>query len=68
MYHTRRSFLTRSAAAGTCLLVRPSASAAVTGRSPFPEFDANGTPGDLGLAHGRRFRTEIERTLAFYDI
>ncbi len=33
----------------------------------FPELIAGGRPGDLGLAHGRAFASQIEYNLAFYE-
>ncbi len=33
---------------------------------PFPELEASGSPGELGLAHGRRFAAVIARNVAFY--
>ena len=36
------------------------------GQLAFPELRAAGTAGDLGLAHGRAFASQIEYNLAFY--
>ncbi len=62
---TRRTFLRGMAAAGALTLVRPLAWAA---KSPaaFPELEASGSPGALGLAHGKAFAGRIEHNLAFY--
>jgi isopenicillin-N N-acyltransferase-like protein len=35
-------------------------------QTAFPELEAVGGPGDLGLAHGRRFASQISYNLGFY--
>jgi isopenicillin-N N-acyltransferase-like protein len=59
MATSRRTFITSLAAAG------------VVGFSkeppmPFPELEASGEPGDLGLAQGRAFPEKIRANLSFY--
>jgi isopenicillin-N N-acyltransferase-like protein len=48
------------------LLGAPEASACWRRRRPFPELKAKGVAGDLGLAHGRAFGTQIEYNRDFY--
>ncbi|MCC6750189.1 MAG: hypothetical protein IT371_21155 [Deltaproteobacteria bacterium] len=61
---TRRQWLSGASAAALLGLTRPLARAA--GRPPFPELEAAGSPGTLGLAHGRAFGAAIGRSVAFY--
>lgn len=62
---SRRELLGGGAAlALTALLERSALSAAPA--LPFPELEASGSPGELGLQHGRRFAAPIARNLAFY--
>lgn len=63
----RRSFLIGAGAAGGMLSVGLPGHASLHSLSPFPELQVAGSPGTLGVDHGRRFRVEIERNLAFYD-
>ena len=55
----RRAFVQSLAALGI-------SSCSKTPRSPFPELEIAGMPGDLGLAHGRAFATQIRANLEFY--
>jgi isopenicillin-N N-acyltransferase-like protein len=56
---TRRAFVTSLAAVGLAGCSRPQP-------APFPELDAAGAPGDLGMAHGRTFSDRIRANLGFY--
>jgi isopenicillin-N N-acyltransferase-like protein len=63
----RRQFLAGLGAAGLVHavdLARPLAAAPP--KKPFPELEASGSPGTLGLAHGRTFAAAIKRNLGFY--
>ncbi len=56
---TRRRFVATLAAVGI-------AGCSKTPEPPFPELEAAGSPGDLGLAQGRAFADRIRSNLQFY--
>jgi isopenicillin-N N-acyltransferase-like protein len=62
---TRRELLGGGTALALGALLERSVGAAAP-RLPFPELEAAGSPGELGLQHGRRFAVMIGRNLAFY--
>ncbi len=64
MQVSRRALLGGSAALLTELALGRLARAAAP--LPFPELEAAGSPGSLGLAHGRAASAAIGRNLAFY--
>lgn len=55
----RRSFIASLTALGISACARPPA-------PPFPTLEATGAPGDLGLAQGTMFASQIRANLAFY--
>jgi isopenicillin-N N-acyltransferase-like protein len=61
----RRDFLTGAAALGLHASLSPLAQAAGP-RSPFPELKLSGSPGAVGLAHGRAFAKQIKSNVAVY--
>jgi isopenicillin-N N-acyltransferase-like protein len=68
MAMNRRRFVTSMTVLGAgALFTRPRLSLAGAEEVlPFPELRAAGAAGDLGLAHGRAFATQIEHNLRFY--
>jgi len=56
---TRRRFLTTLAALGV-------AGCSKAPSTPFPEIEASGLPGDIGMAQGRAFADRIRANLRFY--
>lgn len=56
---TRRAFVSSLAALGLAGCAKPQS-------PPFPELEASGGPGDLGMAQGRAFADRIRANLAFY--
>ena len=56
---TRRAFVTSLAAVGVAGCARQPS-------PPFPQLEAAGLPGDIGLAQGRIFADRIRANLAFY--
>lgn len=62
---SRRELLGGGAALALGLLLEERSLAAAP-PLPFPELEASGSAGELGLQHGRRFAALIARNLAFY--
>ena len=61
----RRAFL-GGAAATVALQVALEPSALARGPRPFPELSVSGSPGAMGLAHGRAFVSQIKNNVGFY--
>jgi isopenicillin-N N-acyltransferase-like protein len=68
MRMNRRRFVGSMTVLGAATMVGGSRAwaTATEGRLAFPELQARGGPGALGLAHGRTFASQIEYNLAFY--
>ncbi len=60
----RRAFLGGAAATAALYGLEPTALAAP--RKPFPELTLKGSPGAMGLAHGRAFAGQIKGNVGFY--
>jgi len=60
---SRRNFLAGLSAGVGYLALEPWANAATL---PFPELSAKGSPGSIGLAHGKKFAKEVARNRDFY--
>jgi isopenicillin-N N-acyltransferase-like protein len=60
----RREFIGSLGALGAWSLVPPVARGAR--RLPFPELRLSGSPGAMGLAHGRAFASQIKHNVSFY--
>lgn len=61
----RRQFVIGLGAVGLARVLAPARSLAAT-RPPFPELRAAGSPGAMGLDHGKTFAAAIKRNVAFY--
>jgi isopenicillin-N N-acyltransferase-like protein len=61
----RRDFMAGAASLGMLSLLQP-AEALAAAPPPFPELKLSGTPGAMGLLHGKTFASQIRSNLDFY--
>lgn len=67
MQLSRRSFVTGALSVGaTALFPAGGALGRARPAAPFPELTLSGSPGTLGLGHGKRFAPLVRKNLAFY--
>jgi len=64
MKTNRRRFLQQVACLGA--VAASPAAWAKTDILPFPELRAGGSPGSMGVAHGKTFATQVKHNVAFY--
>ncbi len=64
MKTTRRQFFGQVVFGGAALAI--GGAAARPDKTPFPVLAASGSPGTLGLAHGRAFTAQVKHNVAFY--
>ena len=62
MVTSRRYFLEGMSALGLLAVLRPLAHGVLT-KTPFPELEVSGSPGAIGLTHGRAFAKQIKHNL-----